>query len=100
MKKILLVSLFLLNLAPIAHAQDNAPPPSTDMPRFERLFEKEGWAQSGFHCAIQDRTGFLWFCTGDGLLRYDGYALQVFQYDPARDDSLSSNTVYAIIEDR
>jgi len=47
MKKALFVALFLLNLAPIAYAQDNAPPPSTGLPRFERLFEKEGWAQSG-----------------------------------------------------
>ena len=66
------------------------PPPPTGLPRFERLFEKKGWAQSSFHCAIQDRTRFLWFCTADGLLRYDGYSLKAFRYDPTRDDSLAS----------
>ncbi|MCP4542035.1 MAG: response regulator, partial [Chloroflexi bacterium] len=30
----------------------------------------------------------------------DGYTLKAFQYDPVRDDSLASNTVYAIMEDR
>ncbi|MEE8391154.1 MAG: two-component regulator propeller domain-containing protein, partial [Anaerolineae bacterium] len=103
MKKVLfatLLSLTLLNLTTMTHAQDEDPPPSTGLPRFERLFEKEGWAQSSFHCAIQDRTGFLWFCTADGLLRYDGYSLKAFRYDPARIDSLASNTVYAIMEDR
>ena len=95
----LILLLGLLNLTAITHASSGDPPP-TGLPRFERLFEEQGLSRSSFHCAIQDRTGFLWFCTGDGLLRYDGYSLKAFQYDPARDDSLSSNTVYAIMEDR
>jgi len=84
----------------IARVQGDEPPPPAGLARFERLFEEEGWAQNSFHCAIQDRTGFLWFCTADGLLRYDGYTLKAFRYDPARDDSLASNSVYAILEDR
>ncbi|MCP4404022.1 MAG: response regulator [bacterium] len=86
-------------LVHIAYAQNDASP-FTGLPRFERLFDKEGLSRSGFHCAIQDDTGFLWFGTADGVLRYDGYSLKAFRYDSARDDSLSSNTVYAMIEDR
>ena len=73
----LIVLLTLSASAPVTYAQGGDTPPPTGLPRFERLFEKEGWAQSSFHCAIQDRTGFLWFCTADGLLRYDGYSLKV-----------------------
>ncbi len=84
---------------PVTYAQSGDPLP-TGLPRFERLFEKVGWAQSSFHCALQDRTGFLWFCTADGLLRYDGYSLKAFRSDPARTDSVASNTVYALLQDR
>ncbi|MCP4123003.1 MAG: hypothetical protein GY751_14725 [Bacteroidetes bacterium] len=103
MKELRLVSLLLMLMGlistSITHAQD-VEPAFTGLPRFERLFEKEGWAQSSFHCAIQDRTGFLWFGTSDGLLRYDGYSLKAFRYDPARTDSLAGNLVHALLQDR
>src|SRR5258708_37923087 len=36
---------------------------------------------------IQDRTGFMWFGTTDGLKRYDGYRIREFR--PEADDPAS-----------
>lgn len=47
----------------------------------------------------QDRKGFLWLGTGEGLHRYDGYGFKVFAYDPSDTNSLNNNLVYSIDED-
>jgi ligand-binding sensor domain-containing protein/signal transduction histidine kinase len=33
----------------------------------------EGLARNGVECIVQDPRGFLWFCTDEGLSRFDGY---------------------------
>ena len=48
---------------------------------------------------IQDREGFIWVATKNGLNRYDGYSFKVFTNDPYNSNSLSSNTVTALFED-
>ncbi|RPH25295.1 MAG: hypothetical protein EHM93_20065, partial [Bacteroidales bacterium] len=47
----------------------------------------------------QDKTGFLWFCTEDGLLKYDGK--KIIKYLPERNNtnSLSHLIVNCIYED-
>jgi signal transduction histidine kinase/ligand-binding sensor domain-containing protein len=49
---------------------------------------------------VQDREGFIWFGTQDGLNRYDGYELKVFRHDPDRHDSLSGVAIFSLLEDR
>lgn len=57
------------------------------MPRgFRHITVAEGLSQSTVYCIAQDRKGFLWFGTEDGLNRYDGYAIRVFRWDPRRRD--------------
>lgn len=60
---------------------------SHDAVQFERLGLDEGLSQGSIFAIAQDRTGFLWFATQDGLNRYDGYTFRVFRNIP--DDSLS-----------
>ncbi|OGU32812.1 MAG: hypothetical protein A2X67_11785, partial [Ignavibacteria bacterium GWA2_55_11] len=48
----------------------------------------------------QDQTGFLWFGTGDGLYRYDGYTTLSFKNDPKNPRSLDLNFVKTILCDR
>lgn len=47
---------------------------------------------------IQDREGFIWIATQNGLARYDGYRFKFFRYDPRNPNSLKHNFVRDIME--
>ncbi len=49
---------------------------------------------------LQDRAGFVWIGTRDGLILYDGYSATLFEHDVANPHSISDNLVRTIYEDR
>lgn len=69
-------------------------------PRFRRIGLDDGLSQAGAQCLIQDRTGFLWAGTQDGLNRYDGYSFKVFRNEAGNPASLADNDVRSLLEDR
>jgi len=68
--------------------------------KFERISLEHGLSQSGVTCILQDNQGFMWFGTGDGLNKYDGYKFEVYRHNPSDPNSLSSNGVFSIYEDQ
>jgi len=48
---------------------------------------------------VQDKSGFMWFGTHDGLFRFDGYDYKVFKYIPNNPNSLSNNQVLTLAVD-
>jgi ligand-binding sensor domain-containing protein/signal transduction histidine kinase len=68
--------------------------------RFDRLTVEDGLSQNTVHAILQDRMGFMWFATEDGLDRYDGYNFTVYRHNLDDPDSLSSSDVYALFEDQ
>ena len=74
-----------------------APPPPL---QFERFSLADGLSQVSIRCMLQDREGFLWFGTQDGLNRYDGHQFQVFRHSAADEGSLPNNSIAALAEDR
>ncbi len=68
-------------------------------PRLEHLSRSEGLSQGTVMAIHQDRQGFLWVGTEDGLNRYDGVRFKVYRHDPKRPDSLSSGSTTSIQED-
>lgn len=64
--------------------------------RFERV---PGLSQSAVNCVYQDRHGFMWFGTEDGLNRFDGYSFEVFRREAGDPGSLSHSFVWAVTED-
>jgi ligand-binding sensor domain-containing protein len=67
---------------------------------FDHLSVEDGLSQSEVRSIYQDRKGFIWFGTVDGLNKYDGYSFQHFKHDPFDTTSLSNNEVVSICEDR
>ncbi len=68
--------------------------------RFEHLTIDDGLSQNAGLALLQDRQGYLWIGTQDGLNRYDGYTLTQFKNDPDNPASLSHNSIIALYEDR
>src|SRR6185503_30730 len=65
----------------------------------DRLTVAEGLPNSNVHAIVQDKNGFVWFGTQEGLVRYDGSKMRVYRpidKDPA---SLSSGYVTALSVD-
>ncbi|MFQ5640612.1 MAG: two-component regulator propeller domain-containing protein [bacterium] len=71
----------------------------TNNMRFSRITAEQGLSQGTVLCALQDRRGFMWFGTQDGLNRYDGYHFRVYKHKPDDANSLSENWVWMIFED-
>ena len=68
--------------------------------RFTQLITNGQALQSAVVSIAQDRVGFLWFGTDDGLYRYDGYNLKAYRHERANANSLSDNTVKVVYRDR
>lgn len=66
---------------------------------FEHISLEEGLSQSAVTCILQDRQGFMWFGTYDGLNKFDGYDFVVYKHDLQNPHSLSDNTIQALFED-
>lgn len=67
--------------------------------RFEHLTLDQGLSQNSVLCILQDRRGFLWFGTEDGLNKYDGYKFTVYRYNPQDSNSLSDNHIMSLCKD-
>jgi ligand-binding sensor domain-containing protein len=59
----------------------------------------QGLSNNFVRCVYQDRNGFMWFATYDGLNRYDGYEFKIFRNNFKNDRSLINNWINAISED-
>ncbi|QOY95781.1 response regulator [Massilia sp. UMI-21] len=90
-----LLPLLLLALCSGALA---APPRPTL--RFEHLSVAEGLAQETVLAVAQDRDGFMWFGTQNGLSRYDGYRVINYRTVPGKPRSLSNSWVRVLHLDR
>jgi signal transduction histidine kinase/ligand-binding sensor domain-containing protein/DNA-binding response OmpR family regulator len=67
--------------------------------KFSHLNTLTGLSQSNVTCILQDKMGFLWFGTQNGLNRYDGYQFNIYRNDPRNPASLSNNYIKSITED-
>lgn len=72
----------------------------TIIPRFEQLGVNDGLPHSSVYSITQDKKGFMWFGTPDGLCRYDGSALLGFKYVARDSNDIINNFVRGrILED-
>ncbi len=90
---VLLFSGFVLLIFPAAHADNYLEKLS-----FNHITSEEGLPQNTVSSMIQDKHGFIWIGTHDGLHRYDGYEFTSFNFDAQDPHSISSNVITAILE--
>ena len=97
MKKLicsLLCSLFLTALA--ATAQPVMP---TEF-RFRHYTVEHGLSSNSIRSIIQDRKGFIWLGTEDGLNCYDGIRMKVYRANKEKQHSLGNNVINSLLEDK
>lgn len=90
--KILKIILYLLVSHSFALSQ-------TEEYIYQQLTDADGLSQSTIFAAIQDKQGYLWLGTIDGLNRYDGYEFKVYVNNPTDSNSISDNFISALFED-
>ncbi len=68
--------------------------------RFDRIGNQQGLSQSTVLKIFQDKKGFIWFATRDGLNKYDGYNFTVYRHSFNDPNSISSSNITCISEDK
>lgn len=69
-----LITIILLSYVTVSFAQINNI-------HFEQISLERGLSQSTVYCILQDKQGYMWIGTEDGLNRYDGYGFKVYNQE-------------------
>ena len=64
-----------------------------------RLFTSEHLTSTIVNNIAQDRQGYIWIATANGLNRFDGYRFTTYLYQPGNERSLSHNNVLTLFVD-
>jgi ligand-binding sensor domain-containing protein/signal transduction histidine kinase len=67
--------------------------------RFDHLTRLNGLSHDNVYSIIQDKYGFMWFGTQDGLNKYDGYTFTKYYHETKNSNSLISSSFGHIFED-
>ena len=83
--------MILVNIVFIpAYAQDY---------KFDHITTDNGLSQGVINCIFQDKEGFIWIGTNDGLNRYDAYSFKIYKNISDDSSSISGNIIVSIAED-
>ncbi len=86
------IAIFLLFFAVSFYGQER------DI-RFEKYSIAQGLPDSTINVVYQDRLGYLWIGTENGLVRFDGYNYKTFKPSPEDSLSISDRKITSICED-
>jgi len=67
---------------------------------FTRISSREGLVSNYVYSILQDRKGFWWFGTANGLQRYDGRKIIMFKAGVQQEDYLPSQPISQLFEDK
>lgn len=92
MKRILTICCLLIGCVAALSAQGDS------IARVTHFSETDGYAQTIAVHALQDRHGYVWLCTWDGLVRYDGYGFRSYKARPGDGCPLRTNRIGTVRE--
>ncbi|UCF64580.1 MAG: response regulator [bacterium] len=93
----LLYKVFLLLLYPSLFSSLSISQPPDLL--FQYLTSEDGLSNNCVQCIVQDKQGFMWFGTSDGLNRWDGYNFKIFTHNAFDSNSISGNYIYSLYND-
>ncbi len=69
---------------------------------FQHLNSSDGLSNNRVNCIIQNKQGYLWIATLDGLNRYDGYNFKIFKSHPEDQNihQIRNNRILKLYEDK
>jgi ligand-binding sensor domain-containing protein len=67
---------------------------------FKKISIEQGLSQSSINSVLEDKFGFIWIGTDDGLNLYDGYGFKIFKHDPKNKNSIPGNIITSLLEDK
>lgn len=91
------ISLFLVLYLSATHLFAAAD--ISDRIRFHSLTIEDGLTQSTINSIIEDRRGYIWFGTQDGLNRYDGTKIEQVRYSSSDPKSLGGTSIIKMVYD-
>ena len=94
-----LTLLFCVLYPSSTYAQTEADETEPETLNVTVLTVEDGLPDATIHAILQDRVGFLWVGTRNGLARYDGYGFRVFRPNRDNPNSLSHNAIQSLAED-
>ncbi|WP_224999024.1 two-component regulator propeller domain-containing protein [Cesiribacter sp. SM1] len=66
---------------------------------FESYSKANGLSQNQVFSIVQDKQGFMWFGTEDGLNRFDGYDFKIYRHSDKDPQSIISSTIRTLYVD-
>jgi signal transduction histidine kinase/ligand-binding sensor domain-containing protein/DNA-binding response OmpR family regulator len=98
MKNILI--LFFLSVFSLVHTPLTFADEKTNVLSFDYFSQMNGLPNNQIQCIYQDKKGWIWLGTSQGLSRFDGYRFVNFIHSTNDTTSLSGSLVRVIFEDR
>ena len=86
----ILVQIFILTITNGIYSQSS---------KFIKYSTQMGLSSSNQRCIAQDKEGFIWIGTEDGLNRFDGHTFKVYRKNPGDSTSLQSNIINCLYVD-
>ena len=90
--QILALSFFLLAYSLTIHGQ-------YIKHKFDRITVKDGLGAPTVYHSMQDKNGFMWFATSNGISKFDGYSFTNYIHNPENPNGLSGGTNIFLLED-
>ena len=94
-RKIIVSIIFLTMFININYTKTYA----DKMYNFKNITAEDGMSQSTAETIIQDKNGYIWIGTNDGLNKYNGYEMKVYRHDNKNKNSLVNSYIVDLKED-
>jgi len=66
---------------------------------FEYYTVKDGLGENSVDVILQDKQGFLWVGTENGLCRFDGYEFKTYEHNPFDSTTIAGNAITSLFQD-